>query len=333
MTLILGVHLLERFYLVSDTRVTSERNDGKVVLKDNLIKDFVFNNKISAVTAGKALPASFILNRLRLRINKNSGISELKEVINTNLRSIISDFVNETGFDTGKVVFIIGGFDDEKGKYIEVSSLGNAMSSMVIAQGEVVNVNQSIDSRLLIAMSGIGGKKKGDHIFVKDIKKSEMFTVKLNIQTAEWKMEEVDCYNYVVFNPDKELKTVEMPEELMSILDFRERSGQRLEDQLYDEAELLINFVKTSITKHDFLEVGGHIFVSLQTPETNMFPTGDFAKVRDGNTVNAGSLSVEDGKIVYELEDGAVGKYRQIGTFLDEYYQEIDKSNTGNFML
>jgi len=298
-----------------------------------LIKDFIFNNKISAVAAGKALPASFILNRLKLRINENSSISEFKEIIKTNIRSIISEYVNETGFDTGKVMFIIGGFDDEKGKYIEVSSLGNAMSSMVVAQGEGVNVNQSIDSRLLIAMSKIGGKKKGDHIIVGDVQKSEMFTINLNIRTAEWKMEEVDCYNYVVFNPDKELKTVEVPGELLSALEFRERSKQSIEDQLYDESELLINFVKRSIKKHGFWEVGGHIFVSIQTPKTNAFPTGDFGMIKDGKVVKAGSFYVEEGKIMYELEDGIVGEYRQISTVIDEYYRDTNKSNTGSLFL
>ena len=313
MSLILGLHLLERFYLVSDTRVTSESNKSDlVVIRDNLIKTFNFNSRISALAAGTALPASYVLNKLKQKITANTTIEEFKSIVSSSLRPLVSEYVNSTGFHSGKVAIIFAGFNLEKGKEIEVSLLGNAMSAMVRAVGEGTTVNQSIDNRLRNALGGIGGKKKGDHIKVNDVFTSEMFSVVFNVRTAEIETKSVDCYEYAVFHPKQNIKTVPVPEELLSNLEFRERLSKSGEDQLYEEAQVLINFVRRTSKKYELWTVGGHVMVLLQTPNGNLFPTGDFGKIKDGKVVKFGSFFVRGSNLMYELEDGTIGEYRHI---------------------
>lgn len=334
MSLIAGLHLLERFYLISDTRVTSESNKSDlVIIKDNLIKAFNFNDRISAVAAGQALPASYLLNKLKERINASSAISDLKKIVNSNLKSIISDYVNITGHHSGKVAFIIAGFDFDKNKKVEASLLGNAMSAMVKASGEGKAVQQTIDTRLIKALHNIGGKGKGDYVEVKGIFQSQMFTITLDVRTAEWELKDIQCYEYAIFHPDQSIKTVSVPEELLSILEFRERLNKSVEDRLYEEAESLINFARRATTKYEFWTVGGHIFILLQTPDGNLFPTGDFGKIKEGRVVKEGSFFVEDGKMMYQLGADEAREYRHLEDISKNYLQDKSQAYLQELIL
>ena len=108
-------------------------------------------------------------------------------------------------------------------------------------------------------------------------------------------------------------------EELLSLLEFRERGKKTIEDQLYEEAENLINFVQRTTRQYEFWTVGGHILILLQTPNGNLFPTGDFAKIKEGKIVKAGSFFVDNGKLMYKLGDGTVGEYRHLESISKDY--------------
>src|SRR3989338_5087485 len=136
MSLILGVHLLERICLISDTRASSI--DGSTH-SDDLIKAFKLNDKISAVAAGDGLAASYCLNRLKALTNEDTTADQLVEMINNHLKIIISEYVNKTG-RYGNVVIIFAAFNKESKKLIEASLLGKTISAGVIKhQGTTVN--------------------------------------------------------------------------------------------------------------------------------------------------------------------------------------------------
>ncbi len=309
MSLILGIHLLERIYLISDTRLSSF--DGSS-FEDDLIKAFIINSKISVVAAGKALAASFVLNKLKALTNEDTTIHELKTIIDEHLRSFISDYVNSTNLHSGMVALIFCGFNDKKVKRIESSRLGDAMSAMaILAQGN--QVNQSIDNRLLNSFGQLSGKKKGDYITVMDVQDAELFSLTFDIRSATIsKIKIAECYEYLIFHPDQDIKMIELPKEVISLLEFRDKSNNSLEDTLYQDAELVINFVRRVIRENNFSSVGGHIFPLLQTPFSAYFPTGDIGTIKKGKIVKAGCFYAENNKIMYELEDGTKGEYRHL---------------------
>jgi hypothetical protein len=61
MSLVTGIHLLRKLYLVSDTSVTYQRNSGLIEIRDDLIKMFVLNKRLGAVAAGHLSLAAFII--------------------------------------------------------------------------------------------------------------------------------------------------------------------------------------------------------------------------------------------------------------------------------
>lgn len=319
MSLILGLHLLERIYLVSDTRLSYL--DGKEP-EDNFIKVFKLNNSISAVAAGSAHPASFILNRLREGINEKSTISDLNTLIKLKLIGFINDYVNTTGNHSGNVALVIGGFNHEKGKRIEASRLGKAMSTMVIpAQGK--QVNQSFDKRLIESFVQLSGKGKGDYITVHNVRTADLLSVTFDVRTATISdVKSTECYDYIIFHPNQTIKQVQIPDEIVSLLEFRDRAGKSIENILYEEAEILINCVRRILRENNFSSVGGHIYPLLQLPELASFPTGDIATINDGQIVRLGSFYVEEGVQMYELENGTRGRYRHLEELTRKYARE-----------
>lgn len=316
MSLILGVHLLERIYLVSDTRLSSL--DGTSP-KDDLIKAFKINDRISAVAAGRALAASFVLNKLNELVTKDTTVNEFKKIVAENLKGFISEYVNVTGYHNGQVALIIGGFNLEKVKKVEASSLGNALSGMVKpANGR--QVNQSIDKRLLNSFGQLSGKGKGDYITVNGVQDAELFSLTFNVETATVSdLKSAECYQYLIFHPQENIKTIQLPDEITSLLEFRNRSNKTTDDILYEDAELLMNFVRRVVRENNFPSVGGHIFPILQTPVGAIYPTGDIATFKNRAIVMSGSFYVENGTLMYVLEDGTKGKYRHLEELSNKY--------------
>jgi len=319
MSMILGVHLLERLYLVSDTRLTeSQLPDGSGIYSDDFLKFFPFNERIGVVAAGSAFGASYILNKLAKKVSKLTSIDELTQLINENLVKHISDFVNETG-KYGEVAFIIGGFNPHQlTKSIDVAKLGEAMSGQLVAAGDGSMMNQSIDSRLIDVMPRLPGKGKGDRIEIENVQESKMYSVVINIQTAQFKIKEIDTYEYVIFHPEQGTKTVSLPREVLSALEFRARSKDWQND-LYEESETLVNFFRKIVREEGLATVGGHIFPVLQRPETNMYPTGNFGrKDKNGVIIDEGGIFASNGQVTYEYKDGKKGVFRSLTEYVSK---------------
>lgn len=316
MSLILGVHLCKKLFLVSDTRATKEYKDGRKEFSDDLIKAFNINRRITALGAGDASPAAFILKHLKEEIGENGTLDDLKMVINNKLKEIVSAYVNKTG-KYGNVALIIAGHNPTKNKKIESSVLGNAMSADLVSRGNGSSMMQSIDddikNSLIKAVMG-GGLQKGGYIEIENTIDSGIVSVIINIKDNTFHLDEVDCYKGVVFHPRQKFIKIDLPNELISQIEFGYKPSTNWQVILYDNAEKLMTFVNREIKKHKFETVGGNIFICLATPNDYLvFPTGDMATIRNGSIFVIGSIFVDEmGKICYKLEDGTVGKYRFI---------------------
>lgn len=318
MSLIMGLHLLERIYLISDTRLSYM--DGRKP-EDDLVKLFKVNNRISAVAAGNALPASYILNKLKEFVNEDTTIHEFRDIITNNLRRLITEYVERTTYHTGKVAYIIGGFNDGTVKKIEASKLGKAMSGE-LKKMEGKMVYQGIDKRIIASMGQLSGKGKGDYIRVDGVRSAELFSVDFDISTAKIsESKEAECYDYLIFHPNQALVLVELPDEITGFIEFRERLQGITERTLYEDAEKLMSFANKVIKSNDFSSVGGHILIFIQTPEGAIFPTGDIATMREGEIVKLGGIFVRENRLCYELKDGTKGEYRHL--------EEISKNHLG----
>lgn len=317
MSLILGVHLAKKLYLVSDTRATVKYSSGEIKYFDDLIKAFNINERILALEAGYATPAAFILRRLKQEVGPNGTIEELRNVINQKLKEIISKYVNETNSHEGDVALIFAGYNPSRNKKVESSSLGNAMSAPLVARGDGSMMNQKIHrditNSLAKAIDAKGGLKKGDMVELDNTPDSEMFTVRVDIRSGTFSVNIIECFQSAIFYPKQSVIQIDLPQDIISFLEFGERNFKDTEEMLYQDTEQLISFVNRESKKHGFNTVGGHIFPLLVTPVGHIFPTGDLATLREGKIVKIGAVYVDqEGSLCYKLEDGSEGKYRHV---------------------
>lgn len=311
MSLILGIHLLRKLYLVSDTRVTTIKVDGKNEYSDNFLKFMPINKNVSAVSAGNVLPAAYIITELRSKMNPQTTITEFKDILQKNLGNLLNNYVKRQDRD-GLVAFIFAGFNPDKKKKIETSRLGNTMSAPLVQRGDGSMMNQSIDraitNALVKAMNEKGYLPQGTEIEV-DVPDSEMFSLEIDIKKGKYNYKQVECYDYAIFHPGYWIETIELPIELRSSLEFRTRNQSSDEGFLYEDASILMNFVAKSSKNRGFASVGGQVITFLQTPHGAIFPTGDIATIRNGQIVPVGGIYSKEGKICYKLEDGTTGAY------------------------
>lgn len=316
MSLILGVHLPKKLYLVSDTRVTTKYKNGKKKFEDDFIKLFSINRRISALEAGSASPAAFILKKLKKEVGEHGSFDNLKEIVNYKLKQIVSEYVNKTGL-YGDVALIFAGYNPNKQKKIDCVALGDAMSADLVSRGEGSFMNQSIDNDIKVslvkAIVGKGKLGKGDLVEIQNTTDSGMISIEIDIKNNKYKMEEINCYDYVVFHPNQSFRKIKLPKELISQIEFGNKKSSNWQDILYDDSEKLLSFVNKEIVKNNFETVGGNLFIGLATQNNYfIYPTGDLATIKDGKIVMSGSIYNKNGDIYYKLKNGKEGKYRFI---------------------
>ncbi len=81
MTLILGVHMATKTFLVSDTRLTRQMGDGSFKYEDTINKSFYLNKRTSGIAAGYVQLAAFVIKKLRDKFPESSFMKNLKKMI------------------------------------------------------------------------------------------------------------------------------------------------------------------------------------------------------------------------------------------------------------
>jgi len=316
MSLVLGLHLLKKLYLVSDTRVTKEVA-GKKEFEDNQLKFEAINPKVSVVAAGNAHQAAYLVYKLRKVIGADQNILELRKYVETNIKEISADYLKKYG-EGSLSVFIFTGFTEASSITVNSSTLGNVMSAVVKKYGAMQqSIDKLVTTALVSEISRKGILQKDDPIEV-PTKGSMMFSLELDTQKQTCKIRDVECYEYAMFHPNYQTQPLPIPDETISLLEFRNIAGKDTESVLYEDAEILTNFVNKQIRENNFESVGGQIFPVVQSYDTGvLFPTGDLAQIKKGKVIKAGAIYVENGKICYELPDGTRGVYNKLEHFID----------------
>jgi|GEM_PF-2833556 len=320
MSLILGINLLRKLYLISDTRVTYSVN-GNEIHEDNQLKFTAINPRNSVVVAGNGHQSAFFVKKIKENVSLQGYLSDIKDYLDKNHKQIEKEYL-EKYHNPGLSVFIIAGYNNSSGKMVESSLLGNAMSGDLVARGNGSFSNQSVDHEIIQALTNGLAKKgtlnKGDFIEV-NVPNSGMLAIEIDTGKHTFTLSEVDCYKYAIYHPNYWEKSVPVPDKLLSFLDFRNIGGKSTEDVLYEDAEVLYNFVSRTAREQNFDSVGGHVFVTLQSDNSGvLFPTGDLATIKDNQLVYAGTIEVIDSKISYVLPNGKKGEYQTIESLINK---------------
>lgn len=335
MSLIFGLCLPRKVYLVSDSRLTS--SDGSYT--DDFSKWLDLNPRLSVVVANSAYQASWILKKIIADIRPTAGwdwgFTELEAYLRANLEKYGNEFYAETGLVADSVSMIFGGFEKSKKLVLESGRLGEVMSTPVKAAGEGVMVNQNVDMTIINAFSNVLNEAaaKGQEVpagveFEVDLPKPRVLavTIRPTPQGAAVEYEDASPYDGLVFNPNFRTERVKLPAELIGQLEYRDRTGESGDDGwIYAENAEITKYTKRLTAEKGWNTVGGTIITILVTPDGSGIATGEYVyKSSDGTETHGGITADADGKPHYYDEDGNVKPYR----FVYEYLDDKDSKNS-----
>jgi hypothetical protein len=334
MSLIFGLCLPRKVYLVSDSRLSS--SDGSYT--DDFSKWLDLNPRLAVVVANSACQASWLLKKIIGDMRPTSGwdwdFTELEAYLRANLEDYGNQFYSEMGLIADSVSMIFGGFEKDKKLVLESGRLGEVMSVPIKAAGEGVLVNQNVDMTIINAFSKVlnEASEKGQEVpagtdFEVELPKPRVLavTIRPTPQGAKVEYEDALPYDGLVFNPNFRTERIKLPAELVGQLEYRDRRGESGDDGwLYAENTEIIKYVKRLTSEKNWSTVGGTILPLLVTENGSGFATGEYVYKSADGIVTHGGLTEVDGKPHYYDEHGVVRPYRFVYEYLDK--KKADKA-------
>jgi len=329
MTVIAGMRLAKKLYLISDTRITNRNEQGDVVgYQNDMAKIVGINERISVVAAGNVDLVSHLIKEIKLRIRTSSSASYLNKIFQDDMDQIIKNFVNSTGKTNRKCALIFGGYNLVRKQQIDSKILGEIIATFP-KQNEGKIVHQSIDREILRGLEKKTSKSSSfDGLFFVDLPQSELISLEVKIDrnnfTKDYKS--YQCYESAIYHPSAEnIEKIRIPNELLYDIEFRELNQNDSGVDIFNQDVAQINsYIYDLIEKNNFESVGGSIIVAFQTQYGNAFPTGTYVRRKNSQTLFWNDLFVDEkGVLCYELSSGESGKYRHLEMFLDDSSMDL----------
>lgn len=317
MTVVLGVNLPRKVYLFSDTRLTTEKNDGSKIHSDNLLKFDVLNENAALVAAGDLRPAQYAVIELKKLLKPTSSVDYVRMVLEQNIQAIMTRYVNETGKHSGAFGFIIGGYNPHRPLKIDAGRLGEVMSANLVSKGEGSRMEYEMDMRIVTplmkkidSLGKLGRKaEKGTNITYDDIAESKVFGFKHDVRTNTFSIKEAGVYDHVIFQPKSDLfEAITIPDELISKLEFREKGEGKKEALMLDTTTYMGEIMKYT-SKGQFPTVGGNIFPVLIIPGAAIVQDMELMAFTPRGIEVIGAIRVDESGFYYTLRNGESGKY------------------------
>lgn len=325
MSLILGINLPKYLYLVCDTRLTT-RYGEKVEYKDNFCKFYSYNENVSAVVAGNANFAAYILREINKLDFIKEGFVSFENKIEEAIKSIVSEYVM-TGIELShnskpiSVFLIFAGFDKSFKKQVNSSQYGNTLANTFVkGQGQTIN-RDIIQKMTELAIKNGGNGENGaigmigkDTIVELDDPYSSIITIEIVLPNTLI-IKKVDCYKYVMKAPKKLTEEV-LPTELAYKLEHNQ-TNKKWDDLLGSQAVLLNVWVNEVIKQNGLETVGGDILPNMITSEGAIIMTGtvNFLNKETGEIGVISEIMVEEGKFC--VRDRKTGKVLPLENIYD----------------
>jgi hypothetical protein len=328
MSLVFGIALAERIYLVSDTRLTVGSDH-----QDDFCKWHNLNGRLGVVAAGYMEMAGHMFHELRERVGENDTFTEFDKVLTDNLKDIATEFYTQTGSYKQEVGLVFGGYDPALKLQIESGKLGDVMAPPLKNRpGQAVDVQfhpkyfDALRSSLaVIPETGEVGVPPGTLLTIDSPRPRVVGAhIYVNQQGVQIKREEVNIYEGLSFHPNWETDRVQLPLDLVGELDFGPTSVATLEQQFYDESAKIISYVKQLIQDRKFTTVGGNVLTYILTSTgLSGFPIGQLARRGDAGKPKIIGGTWVDGKGRLYLYDKQ-GKLHLSRNIYDDYKQYKD---------
>lgn len=260
MSLIFGINLSDKIYLIADTRASKVDSSGKILyVKDNVMKIQQLTNDYAVVCGGDVHLIKYIISNLKKSSILKSPVSDFKK----NIKSWIGDQVNSylyKGFPYKKACFIFATLDRTKNKIID----GPKYIKM---SGDFQNKNKSQMSMKDVVLKGIKDIKNQNNSKPElPTYSTDLFSVSTDAKNMYLEIKEADWGEYIVFGPNNFDKD-KIPATLFGQLEFE--APNNWENTSIRDVSLLTAFVKDMENSQKLLTVGGSVTSFIIGQETN----------------------------------------------------------------
>jgi hypothetical protein len=319
MTLIAGVRGVRKSFLVSDSRATIKHEDGTTITQDNAKKWMHFNQHSTIAVAGDASLGAFIAKHMTNMSSEFQPFHDTKANFDNHLEEAAAEFNQLTGRFTKCAVLLVG-YDLTENEDMDARRLGEVMAAGVIRHGEGVSVNQSVDNEILSAMSNALGNATrplgaGDRVPL-GLKKSVAVGYKIDIRQDGVHIDATyaDTFESLFYGADSAYNKIEVPDELLSDVYFRESSGMDYQEVLFRDTLGLIKFYDEVIEERQYQGVGGAIFPVMMTEGGGMFYSNEIIRQsrHDGSMHIDRDTKMIDGKMHFKNSNGEYEEYMDL---------------------
>lgn len=327
MTLIYGLCLPRKIYLISDSRLSS--SDG--TYKDDFGKWVDLNPRLAVIVANNAHMASWMIRRMTQHVRREVGwdwdFAQLEEYLKGNLKALADEYYSETGEYARSVNFIFGGFEKNSKLLVETSRLGEAMSTPARDAGDGNPVTQTVDMdilnafRPLIERASERGETIGNGVtFEVDLPRPRVLAVSVRATNAgsEAIFEDTMCLDGIAFNPNYKTERITLPSDLLGRLNFRDMSGQSSEQILYDDNRLIVPYTYKLIKEKGWGTVGGELTPLVVLPDSIGIATGHYERYDSEGNKHIGGIGEVNGQVHYYDSELKLHPFRFIHDYLDE---------------
>ncbi|MEI8103735.1 MAG: hypothetical protein WCG84_02405 [Candidatus Moraniibacteriota bacterium] len=322
MSLVFGLCLSKKIYLVSDSRLSNE--DGS--FRDDFAKWLNLNAHLSVVVAGSAHQACWLLRKIRQETKEDWLFADLEGYLQKNIHNLSDQYYAETGRISNRVGMIFGGFDKDKKLTVDAVRLGEIMSSPVRDAGEGVRVMQTVDLQIreALARKMLEYMAKGKNVGSGDIIEIDSpkprliaITIKATNKGSEVIFDNAECYDFLVFNPKYKTKKIVLPDLLFGKLDYRDKSQKTEESTLYQDQGYILTYVYRLLKERGWPTVGGQIIPLVMTPAFSGFAMAEhiYTPRGGGNSIRGGIISI-NGRMHYYDENHILKPFEFVYDFI-----------------
>ncbi|MEL7666503.1 MAG: hypothetical protein AAGU06_03720 [Candidatus Shapirobacteria bacterium] len=260
MSLIFGINLSDKIYLISDTRASQLDSSGNILyVKDNVMKIKQLTNDLAVVCGGDVQLIKYIISNIKRSEILKSSPSEFKANIKSWIGEKVSEYLDK-GFPYRRACFIFAYLDRTKNKVID----GPKYVKMA---GEFQENSKSQMSMKDVVFQGIKNIKNQHNPKPElPVFNTILFSVVTDAKNMYLEMKEAEWGEYIVFGPNNFDKD-KAPKTLFGQLEFE--MPQNWSDASTRDVSMLTAFVKDMEESQKLLTVGGSVTSMIIGQETN----------------------------------------------------------------
>lgn len=250
MSLIFGVNLSDKIYLIADTRASKVDYSGNILnTKDNVMKIIQLTNDCAVVCGGDVHLIKYIVSRLKKSKILHSSVCDFKSNIKSWIGNQVGDYLNK-GFPYKKACFLFAAMDRTKNKIID----GHKYIKM---SGEFQELKKSSMSMKDVVFKGISDKKNQNNSKPDlPINDTVLFSVSTDAKNNYLDITEAEWGEYIVYGP-KNFDKSKVPKSLFGQLEFEAPIDKG--NPTFRDVSLLTAFVKDMENSQKLLTVGGSV--------------------------------------------------------------------------